>query len=376
MLNRTRSTAIVVGVLGVAAAVAASVATAGQRALPQGSEPVELDPANFSTRIDNPYFPLVPGDRHVFRETDGETRQRVVVSVSKRTKLIADGVVARVVHDRVTERGRVAEDTFDWYAQDSAGNVWYLGEDTVECQNGRVKNHSGSFEAGVDGAQPGVIMPADPVPGLEYRQEYYAGQAEDRAKVLSVDEQAEAPFGHFTDVLLTKDLVPLEPKVSEYKMYARGVGLLLAVTTSGGEGREELLRVEHDRTVKLPSHGKRCSPRPRPRPASIVNSMVNDPFRALSHPIRRGIVENLAGGAATVSEATAGFGVSKPAISKHVKVLEETGVVTRTVEGRTHRLSLEPDALGEAVAWMERQRALWARMFDVVDEYLKEERAK
>ena len=104
--------------------------------------------------------------------------------------------------------------------------------------------------------------------------------------------------------------------------------------------------------------------------------MVNDPFRALSHPIRRGIVENLAGGSATVSEATAGFGVSKPAISKHVRVLEETGVVTRTVEGRTHRLSLEPDALGEAVAWMERQRVLWARMFDVVDEYLKEERAK
>jgi DNA-binding transcriptional ArsR family regulator len=104
--------------------------------------------------------------------------------------------------------------------------------------------------------------------------------------------------------------------------------------------------------------------------------MVNDPFRALAHPIRRGIVENLSGGPATVSEATAGFGVSKPAISKHVKVLEETGVVTRTVEGRTHLLSLEPDALGEAVAWMERQRVLWARMFDVVDEYLKEERAK
>ena len=104
--------------------------------------------------------------------------------------------------------------------------------------------------------------------------------------------------------------------------------------------------------------------------------MVNDPFRALSHPIRRGIVDRLAAGPATVGVATEGFGVSKPAISKHVKVLEETGVVTRTVEGRTHLLSLEPDALGEAVAWMERQRVLWARMFDVVDEYLKEERAK
>jgi DNA-binding transcriptional ArsR family regulator len=104
--------------------------------------------------------------------------------------------------------------------------------------------------------------------------------------------------------------------------------------------------------------------------------MVNDPFRALSHPIRRGIVENLAAGSATVSEATAGFGVSKPAISKHLKVLEETGVLTRTVEGRTHRLSLELDALREAAEWMDRQRALWGRFFDVVDDYLKEEGPK
>jgi len=104
--------------------------------------------------------------------------------------------------------------------------------------------------------------------------------------------------------------------------------------------------------------------------------MVNDPFRALAHPIRRGIVERLAAGPATVGVATAGFGVSKPAISKHVKVLVETGVVTRVVEGRTHRLSLETHALGEAAEWMDRQRAHWARMFDVVDEYLKEERRK
>ena len=101
--------------------------------------------------------------------------------------------------------------------------------------------------------------------------------------------------------------------------------------------------------------------------------MVNDPFRALSHPIRRGIVEHLAAGPATVGEATAGFGVSKPAISKHLKVLEETGVVTRVIVGRTHRLALEPRVLGEAANWMDDQRALWGRLFDVVDEYLKEE---
>ena len=101
--------------------------------------------------------------------------------------------------------------------------------------------------------------------------------------------------------------------------------------------------------------------------------MVNDPFKALSHPIRRGIVERLAAGPATVGDATAGFGVSKPAISKH---LEETGVVRRVVDGRTHRLSLEPDVLSEAADWMDRQRALWGRLFDVVDEYLKEEESK
>jgi DNA-binding transcriptional ArsR family regulator len=105
--------------------------------------------------------------------------------------------------------------------------------------------------------------------------------------------------------------------------------------------------------------------------AGSVNDVVNDPFRALSHPIRRGIVERLASGPATVGEATAGFGVSKPAISKHLKVLEETGVVTRAVEGRTHRLSLRQDALSEAADWMDHQRALWGRMFDAVDEYLK-----
>ena len=104
-----------------------------------------------------------------------------------------------------------------------------------------------------------------------------------------------------------------------------------------------------------------------------VNSVVNDPFKALSHPIRRGIVERLAEGPATVGDATAGFGVSKPAISKHLKVLEATGVVTRVVEGRTHRLSLQPDVMSEAADWMDRQRAVWTRLFDVVDEYLKED---
>jgi DNA-binding transcriptional ArsR family regulator len=104
--------------------------------------------------------------------------------------------------------------------------------------------------------------------------------------------------------------------------------------------------------------------------------MVNDSFKALAHPIRRGIVERLAAGPATVGEVTHDFGVSKPAISKHLKVLEETGVVTRVIDGRTHRLSLEPRALDEAAEWMDRQRALWERMFDVIEDYLEEEDRK
>jgi len=256
-MRKHRRIGMALGLLGVTLALTASPAVAGA-ALPQGSEPVQLNPADFSTQIDNPYFPLVPGDRYVYGETDGTAKQRVVLSVSDQTKQIANGVTARVVHDRVTERGKVIEDTFDWYAQDSEGNVWYLGEDTVECKKGKIKNHSGSFEAGVDGAQPGVIMPANPVPGLEYRQEYYAGQAEDKAQVLSVNEQVEVPFGHFTGALMTKDLVPLEPKVSEYKLYARGVGFVLAVKTSGGSGIEELLRIKHDQKIELPSQSKRC----------------------------------------------------------------------------------------------------------------------
>jgi DNA-binding transcriptional ArsR family regulator len=108
--------------------------------------------------------------------------------------------------------------------------------------------------------------------------------------------------------------------------------------------------------------------------ADIVSVMANDPFRALAHPLRRGIVERLAHGPATIGEATGDLGVSKPTISKHVKVLEEAGVVVRTINGRTHRLDLDLDALGDAVEWIDRQRAVWERMFDVVDDYLEEQK--
>jgi hypothetical protein len=183
-----------------------------------------------------------PGSRWVYRETDSEgTRQRVVVTVTNQTKLIANGVTARVVHDVVTEDGKPVEVTDDWYAQDRAGNVWYLGEATTEYDNGRPVSTAGSWEAGVDGAQAGVIMPADPRPGLSYRQEFYKGHAEDRARIVSLREQAEVPAGHYRRVLMTRDVNPLEPKVLEFKFYARGVGPVLAVSVSGGSDREELL---------------------------------------------------------------------------------------------------------------------------------------
>jgi hypothetical protein len=215
--------------------------------LPQGSEHVELDPAEFTTAIDHPYWPMSVGSRWVYRETDTSgARQQVVVEVTDRTKLIANGVEARVVRDTVTENGEPVEITDDWYAQDAEGNIWYLGEATAEYRNGEVVTREGSFEAGVDGAEPGIIMPANPEPGMEYRQEYLKGEAEDEAAVVTVGaERVEVPYGYFdSDLLMTRDLVPLEPKVQEFKLFAPGIGLLLAVHTDGDGGREELVSYE------------------------------------------------------------------------------------------------------------------------------------
>ena len=213
--------------------------------IPKGSEQMRLDPADFSTRIDNPWWPMRPGARWIYRETDPDgTKQRVVVTVTKKTKRIENGITARVVHDVVTEDGEPVEVTDDWYAQDTCGNVWYLGEATTEYEKGKPVSTEGSFEAGVDGAQPGVIMPAKPTVGLRYRQEYYVGHAEDRASIMSRKEQVEVPYGYFKPgrILMTRDLNPLEPRVLEYKFYARGIGPVLAVGVSGGSDREELVR--------------------------------------------------------------------------------------------------------------------------------------
>jgi hypothetical protein len=217
----------------------------GTNTFPQSSEPSNLNPADFSTTIDNPYWPMPVGAQwHVHvSNPQGESLQETI-TVENRTKQIADGVTARVVRDVVYDHGKPSEITDDWYAQDSQGNVWYFGENTAEFHNGE-KDTSGSFEAGRDGADAGVAMPADPTVGLTYREEYYKGQAEDRSKVLALGQQVQAPAGHFTDAILTDDYSPIEPDISEYQLYARGVGPVVAVSVSGESEREDLVSHSH-----------------------------------------------------------------------------------------------------------------------------------
>jgi hypothetical protein len=217
----------------------------GTNTFPQSSEPSNLDPANFSTNIDNPYWPMPVGATwHVHvSNPEGESLQETI-TVTNRTKKIADGVTARVVRDVVYDHGTPSEITDDWYAQDSDGNIWYFGENTAEFHNGE-KDTSGSFEAGRDGADAGVAMPANPYVGLTYREEYYKGQAEDRSKVLAVDQQVQSPAGHFTGAILTDDYSPIEPDISEYKLYAKGVGPVVAVSVSGESEREDLVSYTH-----------------------------------------------------------------------------------------------------------------------------------
>jgi hypothetical protein len=237
-------------VIAIGAAGVASGPAQDNHGLPEGREPSNLDPADFTTKIDNPYYPLRPGDRRVYRETapDG-TRLKIVDRVTHRTRLIANGVTARVIIATVTNRGgKLVEHTEEWFAQDRAGNVWYLGEDTTSYESGKPDKH-GSFEAGRNGAEPGVQMPAKPRAGMRFRLEggYETGAA-DHTEVLSVgEEQVEVPFGHFRKTVMNRDFTPLEPKVSELWFYAKGVGAVLAVELSDGDHREELVSYRRGR---------------------------------------------------------------------------------------------------------------------------------
>jgi hypothetical protein len=205
-----------------------------------GRYEADLDPVDFVAVIDNPYLPLAPGMRWVYEGVEDDEVERVEVVVTSERKEIL-GIWAVVVRDTVTIDGDLVEDTYDWFAQDRDGNVWYLGEDTKEYQDGEVVSTGGTWEAGVDDAQAGIVMPADPTVGHAYRQEYYPGEAEDLAEVVRLGESASVPAGEFDDVVVIKEWNPLEPDVVEEKYYAPGVGPILAVVVEGGSGREELV---------------------------------------------------------------------------------------------------------------------------------------
>ncbi|MCB1682699.1 MAG: hypothetical protein H6858_04690 [Rhodospirillales bacterium] len=186
--------------------------------------------------VDNPYFPLIPGTKWVYEGMTDEGLERIVVEVLNETQII-NGVEATVVRDSVYLDGELKEDTTDWYAQDRDGNVWYLGEDTAEYEGGVVVNTHGTFMWGVDGAQPGIIMFADPSAHVNetYKQESYIGEAEDTATLLSVNETLAVLYGTFTNVVKTLEFTPLEPFLQEQKYYVEGIGFIKQVNLRTGE---------------------------------------------------------------------------------------------------------------------------------------------
>jgi hypothetical protein len=197
-----------------------------------------ISPSNFVAVVDNRYLPFKPGTAYHFRGIRGTTPQTDDEVVTHQTKRIL-GIRCTVVRDTVSEHGRPIERTFDWYAQDKQGNVWYMGEDSFELRHGRFVKASDSWESGVDGAQPGIIMPADPKPGDAYRQEYYPpGEALDQARVVALDGRARVPYGAFSGTLVTSEFSPLEPQ-TERKDYARGVG----------EVEEQVVKGHHEQFV-------------------------------------------------------------------------------------------------------------------------------
>jgi len=196
-----------------------------------------IDPSQFVAAVDNPLFPLVAGTKLVYM--GGDEHIEVTVMSDRRTIL---GVSTVVVRDTGTVNGEVIEDTFDWYAQDRDGNVWYFGEDTKEYDHGKVISTEGTWEGGVDGAKPGILIPAAPVVGQPYRQEYAACNAEDMGQVLAINQTVTVPTGTYTGCLQTRDTTALEPDVEENKYYCPGVGLALSVDVANGGTREELIQ--------------------------------------------------------------------------------------------------------------------------------------
>jgi hypothetical protein len=201
-----------------------------------------INPGNFVRRIDHPYLPLRPGTTLLYRKRGKEGVEQVKVTVTNETETIL-GVPCTVVRDTVTLDGELVEDTIDWFAQDRQGNVWYFGEIARNFEDGRLADLGGSWRAGVDGAQPGIIMKAQPKVGDVYRQEFALGTAEDLARVLSLGGRAQVPAAACEDCVVTGEFTPLEPDFAERKFYARGIGLILEVDSETGE-RIELVAIK------------------------------------------------------------------------------------------------------------------------------------
>ncbi len=204
-------------------------------------------PSDFTARVDNPWYPLKPGTVYVYRGVKDGQPSRDVLTVTHRTKKI-DGVPCVVVEDRLYLRGRLGERTTDWYSQDKQGNVWYFGESTAELdKHGHVTSTEGTWEAGRDGAMPGIYMPARPKVGQAGRQEFYKGHAEDHFRVISLHATVRVPYASSSNALLTNEWTPLEPGVLDRKVYVRGVGTVLEQAVKGGIERAELIAVRRGR---------------------------------------------------------------------------------------------------------------------------------